>query len=331
MSKVSLVITNFEAEAILRRCVPGVLRYAQTSELVDEIVLVDDGSKDGSCEFVRRECPTVKLIALPDNRGFSRTANAGFRAARNPHVLLLSNDMVPVDGCVEQMLPHLADETVFAVTPRQLNADGSTLLAAHGAVVTWGEPKWRPNVYPKAGHDAAEAVTHFGGAVALYNRRHFLDLAGFDEDLFLPFCVEDTDLYYRAWKRGFTVVYEPRARVFHYHDNPTTIVRRCSKPDLERIVRKNRFLYVWKNVHARWMIGLHTAQTVVRLMFSWLIADFGYYRAFADALKYRRLAFRKRHEERLASRRSDAEAIKAINALRVCHAARPGAKDVVGK
>ena len=88
MQEVSVVIPNFNGMAYL----DGVLSSLERQTIDNfEVILVDNGSTDGSCAFVAAEYPWVHMIQLPENYGFSRAVNEGIHAARSPYVLLLNN------------------------------------------------------------------------------------------------------------------------------------------------------------------------------------------------------------------------------------------------
>jgi hypothetical protein len=98
-----------------------------------------------------------------------------------------------------------------------------------------------------------------GGGSCAFDRRKFLELGGFDE-LLAPFYMEDTDLGYLAWKRGWKVLYQPRSIVFHEHRG--TIGKRFSRTYIDSIVQKNLLLFCWKNIHEWSRLAPHFIFTV---------------------------------------------------------------------
>lgn len=104
MQEVSVVIPNFNGMAYL----DGVLSSLERQTIRNfEVILVDNGSTDGSCAFVSAEYPWVHMIQLPENYGFSRAVNEGIRAARSPYVLLLNNDTEAEPDFLEEMVAAL--------------------------------------------------------------------------------------------------------------------------------------------------------------------------------------------------------------------------------
>ena len=95
------------------------------------------------------------------------------------------------------------------------------------------------------GHSAFPCFYGGGGSCA-FDRRKFLELGGFDE-LFRPFYLEDTDLGYQAWKRGWKVMYQPASVVYHEHRG--TIGKKFSAAQIDAVLKKNFILFCWKNIH----------------------------------------------------------------------------------
>src|ERR1044072_5442595 len=101
-------------------------------------------------------------------------------------------------------------------------------------------------------HRADDGVTYLypcfygGGGSCAFDRRKFLELGGFDR-LLEPFYLEDTDLGYLAWKRGWKVYYQPRSVVYHEHRG--TIGKKFSYEYIQNVLKKNFVLFCWKNIH----------------------------------------------------------------------------------
>ena len=101
MQEVSVIIPNFNGMAYLDGVLAGL--ECQTVSNFD-VILVDNGSNDGSCAFVAARYPWVHLIELPENFGFCKAVNEGIRASRSPYVLLLNNDIEVTENFIEEML-----------------------------------------------------------------------------------------------------------------------------------------------------------------------------------------------------------------------------------
>jgi len=250
----SVVIPNWNGRDLLARHLPSVI--AAVGKNPDhEIIVVDNGSSDGSGELVRRNFPQVRLLALPENLGFGGGSNAGFRAARNDVVVLLNNDMEVEPDFLEPLLEGFTDEKVFAVSCQIFFSDPQRKREETGLTQGW----WEDGLV-RVRHRIDESITtlypcfYGGGGSCAFNRRHFLELGGFDR-LLAPFYLEDTDLGFMAWKRGWKVLNQPRSRVYHEHRG--TIGKRFTERQIQAVLKKNLILFCWKNIHEWRGLGPH--------------------------------------------------------------------------
>ena len=242
----SVVIPNWNGRDLLERYLPPVIA-ALAGNLENEIIVVDNGSSDGSAEFVRQAFPDVKVLALDRNLGFGGGSNAGFRAARNDIVVLLNSDMQVSPDFLPPLVESFRDERVFAVSCQIFFRDPAKLREETGLTQGWwqdGGLKVRHRIDPAI--DDLFPCFYGGGGSCAFDRRKFLELGGFDE-LLAPFYLEDTDLGYMAWKRGWKVLYQPRSIVYHEHRG--TIGKRFSEAQIQAVLKKNYLLFCWKNIH----------------------------------------------------------------------------------
>jgi O-antigen biosynthesis protein len=241
----SVVIPNWNGRDLLERYLPSVVA-ALAGHPDNEIVVVDNGSTDGSAEFVQA-FPDVKLLALGRNLGFGAGSNAGFRAAKNDIVVLLNSDMRVSADFLPPLLEGFGDERVFAVSCQIFFRDPAKPREETGLTQGWwrdGGLKVRHRIDPEIG-DLFPCFYGGGGSCA-FDRRKFLEMGGFDQ-LLAPFYLEDTDLGYLAWKRGWKVLYQPRSIVYHEHRG--TIGKRFSDAQIQAVLKKNYLLFCWKNIH----------------------------------------------------------------------------------
>ena len=245
-SAASVVIPNWNGRDLLARYLPSVVE-ALKGNPANEIIVVDNGSSDGSAQFLGDHFPEVRVLALPQNLGFGGGSNAGFRAARNHVVVLLNSDMRVDPGFLQPLLDGFTTPQVFAVSCQIFLSDSAKRREETGLTEGW----WESGRLRVSHRDDPSADTPFpcfyaGGGSSAFDRAKFLELGGFDE-LLAPFYLEDTDLGFSAWKRGWTVFYQPRSIVFHEHRG--TIGRKFSTAYIESVLKKNYLLFAWKNVH----------------------------------------------------------------------------------
>ena len=209
----SIVIVTWNGRQYLDAC----LTAAQAQPGSDaEIVLVDNGSSDGTAAFVRARFPDVRLVALGANHGFAGGCNAGAREARGEHVAFLNNDTVADPGWLRALRAGVDHATrSLLVTSRIVYMhDPSIIDSAGDGAYRWGGAYKR--LHGESAERAAGAREVFGicGAACLMPKAVFEELGGFDEDFFASH--EDVDLSYRARLRGYRCRYVPDAIVRHH-------------------------------------------------------------------------------------------------------------------
>ena len=297
VSSATVVIPNWNGRDLLEKYLPSVIDALSGSSR-NEVIVVDNGSDDGSAQFIREHFPSVRLLALERNLGFGGGSNAGFKAARNDIVVLLNSDMRVNRKFLQPLLDGFQNEKTFAVSCQIFFSDPSKAREETGLTEGWwlqGGLRVRHRVEPEI--DRLYPCFYGGGGSCAFDRRKFLELGGFDE-LLKPFYLEDTDLGYLAWKRGWTVLYQPASVVYHEHRG--TIGKRFSEAYIQSVLKKNFVLFTWKNIHDwRWLAS-HFFFTWAGAALSWLAGDSperpnfgGVLRAFlslAQALRSRRRA-----------------------------------------
>jgi len=253
-SSASVVIPNWNGRDLLEKYLPSI-ETALAGNAQNEIVVVDNGSTDGSAEFLARNFPRVKVVALDRNLGFGGGSNAGFRAARNDIVVLLNSDMRVDAGFLQPLMDGFTDEKVFAVSCQIFFSDAAKKREETGLTQGW----WQDGGL-RVRHRIDDGVKDLypcfygGGGSCAFDRRKFLELGGFDA-LLAPFYLEDTDLGYMAWKRGWKVLYQPRSIVYHEHRG--TIGKHFRPEQIQVALKKNFLLFAWKNMHDWRKLGPH--------------------------------------------------------------------------
>jgi GT2 family glycosyltransferase len=246
---VSIVIPTWNGRGLLKRFLPSVVEALTAWPGGGEIVVADDGGSDGTVEFLAAQFPAVRAVRSELNRGFAEAANMGMAAARNRVVVLLNNDVEAERQFIAPLVRWFEDSTTFAVCARSLDWDHSTFRDG-GKAGYWKRGFWRVwRNYevargPQAKPEQWPSIYGSGGFTA-FDRDKWLLLGGLDE-LFAPFNWEDTDICYRALKRGWHVLYEPESVV--YHSPNTTIGSTSRRLRVRFISRRNRLLFHWKNL-----------------------------------------------------------------------------------
>jgi GT2 family glycosyltransferase/glycosyltransferase involved in cell wall biosynthesis len=266
----SVVIPNWNGRDLLEKYLPSVIA-ALSDSARNEIVVVDNGSGDGSAQFVREHFPQVRVLALERNLGFGGGSNAGFQAATNDIVVLLNSDMRVERDFLQPLLDGFTDDKTFAVSCQIFFSDPNKPREESGLTEGWwlqGGLRVRHRIEPEIRQ--LYPCFYGGGGSCAFDRKKFLALGGFDE-LLKPFYLEDTDLGYLAWKRGWKVFYQPASVVYHEHRG--TIGKRFSEAYIQTVLKKNFLLFTWKNIHDWRWLSSHFFFTWAAATLSWLAGD----------------------------------------------------------
>lgn len=209
---VSIVIINWNGIRDLKDCLPS-LRKVKYPKI--EIILVDHGSKDGSIEYVKKNFPKVKLIEAKKNLGFALGNNVGYEKTKGEYVLILNNDTVVENDFLDYLVETLNGKGVGIVQPKIIFADTKKLQSAGTYLTNSGflyhigyDKNPRDKKYNKK-----SKIFSANGSCMLIKRDVIEEVGLFDRDFFLYF--EETDFCWRAWLAGYSVLYEPRAVIYH--------------------------------------------------------------------------------------------------------------------
>lgn len=240
-NKVSVVIPNYNGKRFLAACLKALLSDAPEAELL----VVDNGSADGSRELVEREFPGVRLIALDQNYGFPRAVNEGIRAASRPYVILLNNDTEVLPGFTDALADALeADGRAFSAQAKLISLydperidDAGNYYCALGWAFARGKDRTATR-YEEPG-----AVFAACAGAAAYRRELFEKIGSFDEAHFAY--LEDIDVGWRARIAGYRNLYVPSAKVLHAGSG--TSGSRYNEFKVSLSSRNNIYL-IWKNM-----------------------------------------------------------------------------------
>ncbi len=212
----SIVVATFDGRRHVDTCLEALL--AQEVPGGAEVILVDNGSRDGTAPHVRERFPSVRVLELGRNLGFAGGYNAGIRVARGRHVAIINNDTRARPGWARSLLAALEnDPSAGAITSKLVFMDRPDVIQNAGnLLLSDGSGGDRGTGEPDDGrYGKREEVFGFNGAAVLLRGEALRDCGLFDESFFMYY--EDTDLSWRMRLRGWRVLYEPQAVVEHAH------------------------------------------------------------------------------------------------------------------
>lgn len=321
---VSIVCPSYNGRALLENAVPSLLEVQAAYPGQSQVIVVDDGSQDGSAEYLRDQFPTITVVARESQGGFQEACGSGAARATGELLMFVNNDMSFAPNLLQPMVRHFTDDPdVFAVAARSLvttwESAGSRLTGGPwNEAVTRGRFR-RASVditYPGivAGKDTSTAfpevmnVIYAPGGAMMCRADRYRALGGFSH-IYRPYLVEDLDLSYRAWKRGWKVLYEPAAVIQHQRSATLGAAPAASR---ERILVRNFLLFNWSNLTDRGLLASHVALLVPRLVRSLLAGDESFYSGLWAALPRIPEVVAARRRERGVRTRGDRYVVESL-------------------
>lgn len=213
--RVSVIVPVHNQYAITRRCLAAVA-YAPTA-IPYEVIVVDDGSVDGTAERLAVEAPGVRVVRHDYARGFNQACCSGAAVAAGEVLVLLNNDTEPSAHWLDELLLPFERWPDTGMTGAQLIFSNGQLQEAGGIVWGNGEP-WN---YGRGGNPRdpryayTRQVDYVSGAALAIPRSLWIQIGGFSPE-FSPAYYEDTDLAFKVRQAGRSVRYAPMARVVHH-------------------------------------------------------------------------------------------------------------------
>ena len=271
MNDLSVIVVNWNTKDLLRACLASV--RAHTRDLQYEIIVVDNGSSDGSPAMIRAEFPDVVLIENKENRGFAAGNNQGIRAATGMAVLLLNSDTELIENSLLKLYRFLFSREAIGVVGGRLIYSCGTAQWSYGYAPALGRMLWitvsgalripwgrKPNAVIPDGGSQPLPVEYIVGA-DLMVKKAVLDQVGLlDESFFAYF--EETDLCARIRQAGFKVWFTPETAIVHRVGSsfkPEQAGRlRIYYTSLFRYLKKHRGGYRLVKIYLLAKFGIHT-------------------------------------------------------------------------
>lgn len=210
---ISVIIPHFNGRGHLDACVAALRRQTYTDF---EVILVDNGSTDGSQAYIGQRFPEVRLVELGRNRGFTGACLAGYAAAGGEIIALLNNDTAAEPGWLAALMDALAAHPEVGIVASKIRLfDRRDHLHAAGDFyrldgVPGNRGVWQQDV---GQFDQPGYVFGACGGAAAYRRAMLEEIGFLDNDFF--FSCEDVDMAWRAQLAGWRVWYAPTAVVYH--------------------------------------------------------------------------------------------------------------------
>jgi GT2 family glycosyltransferase len=253
---ISFIVVSWNAKKYLVECLESIEKHAPGTRY--EIILVDNGSSDGSIEIVKQRFPAVNLICNGRNTGFAKANNIGIRKCRGRYICLINSDVKMLDGCLSTMIRYMdLHPSVGILGPRVLNPDftkqdsckyfptlANEFFRAIAMDAILQDTRFNIVLKPHSSPDVITKVDVLSGCFWMVRKEAFNQVGLLDERFF--FYAEDKDLCKRFKEHGWQVVYNPDAQVIHYGGASS-----ASAPIQFYIEMQRANLQYWEK-HSRW-------------------------------------------------------------------------------
>ncbi len=237
----SIIIVNYNTEELLKNCIESI--YSETTKISFEIIVVDNNSKDNSCEMVGSNFPEVILIKNPDNAGFASANNRGMEKALGDVILLLNSDTVIYKNGIDRAYEYLVKSyDIDVLGPMIYNideADNHLIESSYGSFVSLFSIVRNKLFFIKEDYSKSKYVNWVTGAFFMLKKSVIDNIGMMDEGIFLYY--EDVEWCYRVKKAGLKVFYYAEPSVIHLKGMSTknTNCRLLRWKSIEYVLRKN--------------------------------------------------------------------------------------------
>jgi GT2 family glycosyltransferase len=232
---VSVIIVTLNGLDYLKKCLPPLQMQTYPKDKF-EVIVVDNGSSDGTIQYLKRDYPNIVVIENENNEGFAKPNNQAAKVAKGKFLALLNNDMVVKENWIEELLATQTRTGAECVAGMILNRDQS-IDYSEGKIDCYG---YGYHFHERVAEE--KEVFYACGGSLLINRDIYLAVGGLDEDFYLYY--EDTDLCWRLWLLGYRIVFSPKAQSIHKHNGTAGAF---SKLQIDLYADRNHLCMLYKN------------------------------------------------------------------------------------
>ncbi len=257
--EISVIVVNWNRRELLRACLASLLRQIGPAP---EIIVVDNGSDDGSAELVVAAFPGIRLIRNRENRGFCAANNQGIQAAEGRLIALLNNDAEAEPDWLQELARMFKGRPEVGMSASKILVHSNRRRIDKAGHLIWpdGQNRGRGSGAWDCGQfDQEEDILWPDGCAAMYRKTMLDEIGGFDEDFFAY--GDDAELGLRARIAGWRCVYNPKAVVLHHRGATLglTSVRRLTLIERNRILLAVK-LFPWSLL---WLNGYYFARRLL--------------------------------------------------------------------
>lgn len=253
----SIIIVSYNGLNYLKDCLDSINNNKPSASF--EITVVDNASSDGTVEAVRKDYPHVKLIENNRNEGFAAANNKAIKNTDSEYILLINSDCQAYANSIDRMLEFAdANKDAGIIGPRIINSDGSVQFSCRRfpsffdagmhsilANIAPDNPFSRRYKLADIDRDKISQVDWVSGS-CMFIRRAALKQTGLMDEKYFMY-VEDTDLCYQMWKKGWKVFYFPESEILHHIGGSTKNNALSGAVTSSIRMQKSVLYFFWKN------------------------------------------------------------------------------------
>ncbi|MGA2789796.1 MAG: glycosyltransferase family 2 protein [Candidatus Bathyarchaeia archaeon] len=256
--KIDVFVLNYNGQNHLKRILPSLFKMTWPNFTVH---VVDNGSTDGSQDFVRKNYPNVKLIEMGTNLGFSRALNFAVSKSNAPFVCLLNNDMKVTPNWLNILMKDHQDPNVAMTVPKMYDFHGR-LNSTGGACDYYGFAYNRGIGEVDRGQYDQPCYVPYGCLGAAIVRKSVFDEIGYLDETYMIYH-EDVDFSWRLILRGHKIAYNPRSVVYHHHMGT---MMASGRSGIIGLWERNRFRTLLKNYQVRTLVTIFPTLAILKIL-----------------------------------------------------------------
>jgi GT2 family glycosyltransferase len=259
---VSILVLNYNGLSYLKNFMNSILK---TDYPNFKIVFIDNGSTDGSLEFIRKNYPDVQIIAFNNNYGFAEAYNRSIEMVNSDILLLINNDIEVDKNWLKELVKYISEDGVASIAPKIKFLDNKDVInSAGGNCDVYGVAWNRGNGEKDLGqYDKPDEVFYVNGAVLIFRKAVWKDVGPFDSRYFMY--AEEVDWCWRARLKGYKVIYVPNSIVFHKWQGSS------KKTPFVYLMERNWLCNLLKNYETKTLIQIIPIYLVLKMFKSiWL-------------------------------------------------------------
>ena len=278
--RVDLFVLNYNGETCIRECVHSLMEALKQSVHRCSLFVIDNCSRDQSVTILQREFPQLYIYQMAKNNVLC-SFNEPVAKSNADVVFLLNNDLKVDPFFIDPMVSWFEEKKeVFLVAAKSFLPDGSYEAGRAIPFISYGMFGTTCHFRGFEQYIDKPGLT-FASGFGAFDRHKFVELGGFD-DLYLPGRLEDSDISFRAWKKGWKSYYQPKSTI--YHLGAKSFKERFGERGTMELAHRNTFLFMWKNMESNTYWAQHFLFLIPRIFWMLLKGRYEFATGFLKAI-----------------------------------------------